>query len=465
MERREPQKLNRKNLTQNGHRAVGSGKKSESINLELELQTNSWLRIGLSAKDKDLKFSNLFCHFTVANFREAFRALDGSKAVGIDGITKRDYGQNLDVNLESLVTKLHKGTYRPQAKRGTLIPKTDGKTRPIAIASFEDKLVEWVLAKCLSAIYEPLFINESYGFRPRRSTFDAIKTLYQSLKDKKRPFVVEIDLKSFFDTVPHQKLIKMIQWRVTDPRILSLIARFLTVGIWQETGDLKSTDQGTPQGSIVSPVLANVFLHYVLDRWFVENYAKHSAVITRYADDAVFTFKTEDEAKLFYEELNTRLNNYGLTLNEDKSGMINFRPKTERIFSFVGFTFYWGKGSGGKRRYLRVKTEKVRLFKKVQEYIAWLKSNRNRIRLIEIWETTKAKLRGHYNYYGVYTNRPGLEFFYWQTLRALFKWLNRRSQKKSYNWVRFKARLRQHPLPRPPKADRLKLLDNRRLYA
>lgn len=372
MERREPQELNRKQSTQLGPRAESAGPKSK-LDFKLELETNCWLRIGLSAKDLEKKFTNLFCHFTVVNLREAFHALDGSKAKGIDGITKRDYARKLDENLADLVDRLHKGTYRPLPKRRVFIPKANGKQRPIAISAFEDKLVEWLLAKLLSSVYEPLFIRNSFGFRPRRSAHDAIKAAYCSLKDDKRPHVVEIDLAKFFDTVSHRKLMRLVKRRITDPRIHGLVARFLKAGVLEQDGDLEVSEVGTPQGSVMSPVLANVFLHYALDKWFVENHASQGAIIIRYADDAIFVFEKEEKAKAFKEELKIRLEAFGLQLNEDKSGLIHIGKKSGNVFHFLGFTFYWSKDRGTAKQRFRVKTEKGKLFKKIQDYQDWIK--------------------------------------------------------------------------------------------
>lgn len=464
MERRGPQKLNHKHSTQSGPRAASSEPKSRP-DFKLELETNCWLRISLSAKDLEKKFTNLFCHFTVANLREAFHALDGSKAVGIKGITKCDYAKSLDANLEDLVTRLHKGTYRPLPKKGVLIPKANGKQRPIAISEFEDKLVEWLLAKLLSSVYEPLFIRNSFGFRPKRSAHDAIKAAYCTLKDDKRPYVVEIDLARFFDTVSHRKLMRLVKRRITDPRMHGLMARFLKAGVLDQEGNLRISDVGTPQGSIMSPVLANVFLHYALDKWFVENYASNGAIIVRYADDAVFIFEKEQEANNYKSALKSRLEAFGLELNEDKSGIISFGKRMGNVFHFLGFTFQWGKDRGTNKRVLKAQTEKNKLFKRIQEYQDWIKENRSKLKLDDIWRITAAKLRGHYNYYGVTTNRPKMNHFYYSVTGSLFKWLNRRSQRKSFTWERFERRLQYNPLPVPPPMARLKPLIDWRTYA
>jgi group II intron reverse transcriptase/maturase len=465
MEQRGQEKLNRKQVSKGGLRTDKPRMNSNIEDFQLEVQTNSWLRIGLAAKDTKRVFNNLFCHFNMENLREAFHAQDGSKATGIDGITKDEYGQNLDGNLQDLLTRLHKGTYRPLPKRGVEIPKADGRMRPIAIASFEDKLVEWMVAKLLSTIYEPIFVKHSYGFRPRRSVFDAIKVFFCSLKDNKRPYVVEIDYSNFFNTVPHKRLLKMIKMRISDRRMVSLIARLLQVGVMEATGNIKDNEVGTPQGSIASPVLANIYLHYALDEWFMKEFASKEAVMTRYADDAVFCFELEGDAKEFNEKLAERMVIYKLTLNPEKSRTITFKKRREEAFSFLGFTFYWSKDRGASKRRLRVKTEGKRLEKKVVEYGKWVKENRSRYTTQRLWEITNAKLRGHYNAYGVYCNRPSLYTFYYKVVGQLFRWLNRRSQKKSFTWEGFKKRLEQHPLLTPPPVAKLRNLVDRRIYA
>lgn len=465
MEPRGPQRPDRTKLAQAGHRAGQKPGSTSKHEFKLELQTHSWLRIGLSAKDLKKKFCNLFCHFSVANLREAFHALDGSKATGIDGMSKNEYGRNLDGNLMDLVTRLHRGTYRPLPKKGILIPKANGKMRPIAISAFEDKLVEWVLAKILSSVYEPMFIRTSFGFRPRRSAHDAIQASYCCLKDGKRPFVVEIDLANFFDTVRHRKLMKLLKGRISDPRILGLIARFLKAGVLNQNGNLTISDSGTPQGSIMSPVLANVFLHTALDAWFIENHASSGATIMRYADDAVFAFRKETEARGFLPALKARLESFGLKLNEEKSGLIEFGKQQGKVFHFMGFTFYWKHDPRTPKRVLMVKTERAKLGKKIQEFEAWIKQTRNRLKLDQIWKLAAAKLRGHYNYYGVHTNRTKLMHYYFASTGSLFKWLNRRSQRKSFTWERFTARLRFNPLPMPPQVAMLRSLTNRRVHA
>lgn len=452
MERSGRQNLNRANSSPSGRRASKPGFTGRNLDL------NSWARIGLSAKNPEIVFNNLFSHVNVENLRQAFQALDGTKAVGIDGISKTEYAKDLDSNLLDLITRIHIGTYRPQAKREVLIPKANGKTRPIAISCFEDKLVEWTIGKILESAYEPIFIRNSFGFRPRRSQHDAVKANFNILKDDKRPFVVEIDLANFFNSVSHRKLMKILRKRISDRRLLGLIARFLKVDILDQKGTTKQSEVGTPQGSVMSPILSNIFLHYALDTWFLENYGSNQAVIVRYADDAIFMFSREQQANDFLKALRLRLSEYGLSVNEDKTAIINFGKGKENIFNFLGFTFFWNKRKGWNKINLVIKTQKDRLSKKIQEITEWFKLNRSRMKRKELWSLTAAKLRGHYEYYGYFCNRGKLMLFYKSVIGALFKWLNRRSQKKSYNWPQFKQLLKSDQLPLPPETTKLKSL-------
>ena len=430
---------------------------------KLTSQSNSWERIGKLAKHKDVVFNNVFQHFNVENLRQAYAAIDGSKAVGIDRITKDQYGKDLDNNLAELLRRLHVGSYRPQAKRGVEIPKANGKTRLIAVGSFEDKLVEWVLAQILTQLYEPLFIETSYGFRPKRSAFHAVKTTFCALVKKKRRHVVDVDIKGFFDTVSHRKMIKMLEKRISDRKLLSLISRLLEVGIMTEAG-LIEKDMGTPQGGIASPILSNVYLHHVIDVWFLDNYARQGGVISRYADDVVVSFTEKNEADCFFGAVKERLAFYNLEMNEDKSKKIDFAPKSGNVFHFTNFTFYWGSERGSFKKRLRVKTKRERLNKAIVDANEWLKINRNRYTTDKIWNHIKSILRGHFNYFGLACNRPKLVHFYYEVTQLLYKWLNRRSQRKSINGAKFKRMLLRDPLPYPPDVRKLKHLIDRGIY-
>lgn len=424
---------------------------------QLEMFPDRWARINHRAKDKNFVFNNLHMHINVDSLKEAYKAQDGTKALGVDDVSKKSYGEDLEENLKDLATRIKKGTYRPQPKREVLIPKADGRrTRPIAIACFEDKLVDWVIGKILKVVYEPLFIRNSFGYRPNKSADQAIKACYYSLEKNRRPHTVEIDFKNFFNTIPHKKLMRILTKRITDRKFKGLIGRFLVGELIDSEGAKAAGVIGTPQGSIMSPALANIYLHYALDEWFLKNHGSYNNVIVRYADDAIFFFKKEDEAQNFMKDLRDRCQKFGLTLNEDKTKMTDMSKVTANEFDFLGFTFYWGKQ--GRRRILKVKTQKAKLIKSIEGFEHWIKANRNRHKLSKLWEIAKSKIRGHINYYGYWMNGLKINHFYYRTVKSLFKWLNRRSQKRSYNWSGFKERIKNFPLMLPWEKLKLKKL-------
>lgn len=439
-EQRGQQSLNRAT----GARRVFINSRGKS---QLDMLPDRWARINNRAKDLSFVFNNLHMHINVDSLGEAFRALDGSKALGVDKVSKEAYGRSLEENLKDLAHRVRVGSYRPQPKREVLIPKANGKrTRPIAIACFEDKLVDWVIGRILTEIYEPMFIRNSFGYRPEKSADQAIKACYYSLEKNKRPYMVEIDFKSFFNTIPHKKLMRILTKRITDRRFKGLIGRFLVGELIDSTGAMAAGDIGTPQGSIMSPILANIYLNEVLDQWFLKNYASYTNVIVRYADDGVFFFKKEDDAKEFLKSLRQRCSAFGLTLNQEKTQLVDMSKSLNNQFDFLGFTFYWGKQ--GSRRILKVKTQKEKLHKSITDFDHWIKANRNRHKLNKLWNITKAKIRGHINYYGYWMNGLKINHFYWAVTKSLFKWLNRRSQRMSYTWSGFSERIKNLPLMR-----------------
>lgn len=417
---------------------------------------NRWIRISLKAQDSKTVFSNIHTHINADSLTEAFKAIDGKKALGVDGISKAIYERNLDNNLRKLAEAIQRGTYRPQPKREVLIPKANGKTRPIAIACFEDKLVDWVVGKILTTIYEPTFIRTSFGYRQGKSAADAINAIFCSLQQNRRQHIVEIDFSSFFNTIPHHKLMEIIGKKIADRRFKGLIGRFLEGELISAEGETLPSQLGTPQGSIMSPILANIYLHEVLDEWFLKNYASYNNVIVRYADDVLFFFSFEERAIKFLGELEERVKHYGLSLNADKSRSLTFSKKNHEHFHFLGFTFYWGKQ--GSRRTLKLKTNKDKLIKSMQEFDAWIKGSRSQKDLKTIWSLAKTKIQGHINYFGYKINTLKLHHFYQQAVISLFKWLNRRSQRRSYSWEGFKERLKHFPLIVPWEKMKLKSL-------
>ena len=411
---------------------------------QLSFMPDRWSRIGFRAKDTSSLFNNIHFHINEDSLNEAFNALDGTKALGVDGVSKSEYGKNLQANLKELTKRVQNGSFRPRPKKEVLIPKANGKTRPIAISCFEDKLVDWVVSKVLTTIYEPCFIRNSFGYRPNKSTDGAIKACYYSLCKNQRKHALEIDFSSFFNMIPHGKLMKVLSKKITDTRFKRLIGRFLTGGIQIDEGESLPSEIGTPQGSIMSPILANIYLNEVIDQWFLENYGNYNNIIVRYADDAVFFFKDEDDCHSFREALYKRVQTYGLELNKEKTKVLDLSKGGNEVLTFLGLTIYWGKQ--GSRKILKVKTSKEKLIKSIQEFEVWIKKVRNQKKLKDIWRLVQMKLKGHINYFGYQGNQLKLNHFQFAIQKLLFKWLNRRSQRRSYNREGFKERLKNLPL-------------------
>jgi group II intron reverse transcriptase/maturase len=393
---------------------------------------------------------NLMHHLNVNNLGQAFRQIEGNKAVGIDGVTKKEYEKALQTNLEKLAETVYRGGWRPKPSREVLIPKPQGGTRPLAIGCLEDKIVQLLTAKVLEAIYEPIFHRHSYGFRPERNTHDALARLYKVVHERSENCtVVEMDIEKYFNSMDHDLLMGLIEKKIGDQHFLRLVRRMLRNSILSQDGTLVQSEQGSPQGAPISPVLANIYLHYVLDEWFTEEWSEHGEMV-RYADDAVFVFTSAEKAIQFKSALQERMKNVGkLNLNTEKSGILNFNSESpEGQLPFVGFCLYWGRTSK-KEKMLKVKTAPKKLAKSIMAFTDWIKDIRYRKKLDDIWELASAKLRGHYQYYGVSFNQPKLNHFYFAATQAMFKWLNRRSQKRSFTWERFQRRLMFKPLPRP----------------
>lgn len=414
-----------------------------------------------ASKDKRCQFTSLFHLMNKELLLECFTQLKGNAASGIDNITKEKYATNLDRNLEELITRLHKMAYKPQPVLRIYIPKAGSKKqRPLGIPALEDKLVQAGLVKILQSIYEQDFINDSYGFRPNRSCHDALRALSESVESHPVHYMVEADIKGFFDNVDQEQLITFMQHRIADKRILRYIKRFLKAGI-QEDGQHKASERGTPQGGVISPLLANIYLHYTLDLWFEKRIKRNSqgyARLIRYADDYVACFQYAEDAKQFMQEMEMRLNQFHLEVAPEKTKLFEFgkfaqtkaksRGERASTFDFLGLTHYCSRSRDGKRFRMKRKTVSKRFTAKLKGYKDWLKANRT-LPTADILKITAAKLRGHIAYYGVTDNTKSINGFAYYVTQALFKWLNRRGKRGCYTWEKFNKLLKLYPLPKP----------------
>jgi group II intron reverse transcriptase/maturase len=395
---------------------------------------------------------NLMHHLNIGNLRRAFQELKGSRASGIDRVTKHGYKACLDENIQELYTRIRKGGWRPRPSREVLIPKPQGGTRPLAIGCVEDKIVQTLVSRILEAIYEPQFHPSSYGFRRGKSAHQALRHLYRAIRARKETcVVVEVDIEKFFDSMDHEWLMERIEERIGDGHFLRLLRRLLRNSVLGQDGRVRVNEVGAPQGSPVSPMLANIYLHHLLDNWFAENFAQEGEMV-RYADDVVFVLRDEETANRFQSALNERIKEGGLRIHPDKTKVIPFNHRTpEGNVDLLGWTLFWGRGWRRKGdRPLKVKTSTKSLNRSMKAFTAWIKAYRNRWPLKRLWKMAALKLRGHFNYFGVSTNGKRLNHFYHACILSLFKWLNRRSQKASFTWEKFLRKLRYNPLPRPP---------------
>lgn len=417
-------------------------------------------RIAKLAKERpNVALTTLAHHIDVDWLREAYRRTRKDGAPGVDGQDAKQYAEHLEDNLRRLLDRAKDGSYRAPPVRRVHIPKGDGsQTRPIGIPTFEDKVLQRGVTMLLEAVYEQSFHDFSYGFRPGRSAHQALDALRSAVMGMHGGWIVEVDIRRFFDTIDHKRLREILHQRVRDGVLLRLIGKWLNAGVLEGTS-LEYLEEGTPQGGVISPLLANIFLHEVLDEWFVRDVRPRlqgRAALVRYADDCAFVFEQKDDALRILDVLPKRFGKYGLELHPDKTRLVEFtRPSRDvdndddgpGTFDLLGFTHYWAKSRKGNNVVKR-KTAKDRFRRALRRIYDWCRQNRHRP-VAEQHATLKKKLEGHYRYYGLPTNAPALLSFRHRTVRAWWKWLSRRSQKARLTVAAMTRLLERYPLPDP----------------
>jgi RNA-directed DNA polymerase len=405
-------------------------------------------------------FSNVFHLLKYELLWHAFRKLKRNKAPGHDGVSVDDYESNLRSNLRDLESRLQRGAYRPQPSLRRNIPKGNGKTRPLGIACVEDKLVQRAVVMIMGRIYEVDFHDTSYGFRPERSCHQALAALGRIIATKKVNWISDADIKGFFDNVCHERMGELLRIRISDPQLLKLIDRFLTAGVMID-GQRFDTHDGVPQGASLSPLLANVYLHYVVDQWFerdVKPRLRGEAYLIRFADDFICCFENESDARAYQSVLPKRLDRFSLSVAEEKTKLLRFgrhaRRDCQRLglgapntFDFLGFTHYCGLSRAGRFK-LKRKTSTKKLRIKLLDLKRWFNKMLD-TPIDEMWQTLNAKLRGHYQYYGINDNWPLLMAFRTHARRMAKCHLSRRSQNSYLNWDKFRAFTKRFPLVSP----------------
>lgn len=412
-------------------------------------------------RDRKRKFTALLHHVTADLLRDSYRSLKKQAAPGVDGVTWQQYGEGLEERLQDLHGRIHRGAYRAQPSRRTYIPKADGRQRPLGIAALEDKIVQQGVVTVLNQIYEEDFLGFSYGFRPGRSQHMALDALTVALKRRKVSWVLDLDVRGFFDNVSHEWLVKFVEHRIADRRILRLIQKWLKAGV-SEQGEWKETKVGTPQGAVASPLLANIYLHYVFDLWanqWRQRWAQGDMIVVRYADDAVLGFERRADAEAFLEQLGERMRKFGLELHPEKTRLIEFgrfadsnrKRRSEgspETFDFLGFTHICGKTRKGGWFTVRRQTVKKRMRSKLQAVRQELRKRWHEP-IAETGGWLRSVVQGYFNYHAVPGNFRALQTFRREVARAWLEALRRRSQRHRLPWDRFRSIVDRYlPLPR-----------------
>jgi group II intron reverse transcriptase/maturase len=414
----------------------------------------------LAREAPERAFLSLAHHIDLEFLKEAFRRTRKDGATGVDGQTGKAYEERLEENLQSLLDRFKSGRYKAPPVRRSYVPKGDGEERPIGVPSFEDKLLQRAVTMVLEAVYEQDFLACSYGYRPSRSAHEALEDLWQGLMKVKGGWVLELDITAFFDSLDHSRLRRILDQRVRDGVLRRTIDKWLAAGVLEDE-ELSHPDAGTPQGGVVSPMLANIYLHDALDTWFekhVKPRLQGRGFMIRFADDAVMVFSEEKDARRMMDVLPQRLGQYGLTLHPSKTRLLHFRPPSvtgedqprdsgKSSFDFLGFTHHWGRSRRGYWVVKR-KTAGSRFSRGLKRASEWFRRVRHRP---VAWqhELLVRKLRGHYNYYGISGNAAALCRFRYEVGRLWRKWLDRRSHKACMTWARFQRLQARYPLPSP----------------
>jgi group II intron reverse transcriptase/maturase len=424
----------------------------------LESMSPELREVARRAKSRpEARFFSLAHLIDVSALERAYRGIRKEAAVGVDGVTKEEYGQELEHNLRDLHERMKSKRYRHQPILRVHIPKDDGTTRPIGIAALEDKVVQRAVAEVLEAVYEQDFLDCSYGFRRGRSAHDAVRAIDRVVGEGEARWILETDVAAFFDSIDRKMLMKMLRIRIADGSLLRLVGKCLHVGVL-DGEEYSEPDEGTAQGSSLSPLLGNIYLHYVLDLWFereVRPRLRGSAELIRFADDLVIGFEHQEDARRVMEVLPKRMRRYGLTLHPDKTRLLRFGPPDRRqqggkgpaTFDFLGFCFYWRRDRRGRWR-MWCKTRHARRRRALRSIAGWCRRYRHLSVAVQ-HDALRRRIQGHFNYYGVNGNFRQLKLFVEEVRRIWLKWLRRRSQRTRLTWERYVELLARFPLPRP----------------
>lgn len=404
-------------------------------------------------KQEKYRFRNLFRLINEEALLDAWRNLNKNAALGVDKVSFHEYEANLSENIRKLVTSLKEKRYKAKLIKRCYIPKLNGKMRPLGLPAIEDKLLQHAATQILQAIYEQYFLPCSFGYRPNRGCHDAVFSLSKELRESSYKWVVEADIKGFFDNIDHKWMVRMLEERIDDKAFVWLVRKWLRAGILDTDGKVIHPVLGTPQGGIISPVLANIYMHYVVALWFEKVFkpkCRGKAYLCIYADDFVTAFEYQSDAEQFYQVLGKRLGKFGLSLSEEKTKLLKFtwfEQKESRPFNFLGFKFGWTKSRKGKN-WLKLTTAKDKLRNSLKTLKAWCKENMH-APLKELFRALNTKLRCYYAYYGVIGNLDGVETFFYWAMKILFQSLNQRGQEPSYTWQGFHDLLREFAIEKP----------------